>query len=93
MQAWNTRHLATPLVLDLNTSSFDVGKYPINTFAWAFDDLLISFFMLPIVMYTGQAFLSPPNCDSIVSSVLIMMGATVEPFGSFFYMACKLSIP
>jgi len=41
------------------------------------------FNMLLIVRYTGQACLSPPNCERLVLSDARMTGATTAPFGNF----------
>ena len=41
--------------------------------------------ILPIVTYTGQAFLSPDKLVSRLWSDNPIMGATVDPRGSIFY--------
>jgi len=53
--------------------------YPISTVACALGFRLVAFAILPMVRYTGQAFLSPPNCDKVVLSEDRITGATVPP--------------
>jgi len=48
--------------------------------------------ILPIVMYTGQAFLSPEKFVRCVRSDNPIMGATVDPAGKAFYQGTEWAV-
>src|ERR1700691_4326777 len=47
--------------------------------------------MLPRVRYTGQACLSPPNCERFVLSDARITGANTAPFGNLSFNKCCTS--
>jgi len=54
--------------------------------------LLVLEQILPIVMYTGQAFLSPEKLVRFVSSDTPIMGTTVDPAGKAFYQGTEWAV-
>jgi len=53
---------------------------------------LISERILPIVMYTGQAFLSPEKLVRCIWSDNPIMGTTVDPAGKVFYQGTEWAV-
>jgi len=54
--------------------------------------LLVVKRILPIVMYTGQAFLSPEKLVRCVWSDTLIMGTTVDPAGKAFYQGTEWAV-
>ena len=71
--------------------SFVTGRYPIKMDPRDEGWRRMPFDMLPIVRYTGQACLSPPNCERFVLSDARITGANTAPFGNLSFDKCRTS--